>query len=128
MATWPGDRTPHDTRGDMEGGHIRGVGGDRTGAGGGHNPLDLDLIDSGIVDWVFDTSRPDLDGLGTADRHRFARILLHPCPTCHAPPGHRCVRRGSGEEILRMDDQHQPRRHAITTQATPPADARPDHV
>ncbi|WP_147304680.1 zinc finger domain-containing protein [Thermasporomyces composti] len=77
---------------------------------------------------MFDTSRPDLDGLGTADRHRFARILLHPCPTCHAPPGHRCVRRGSGEEILRMDDQHQPRRHAITTQATPPADARPDHV
>jgi hypothetical protein len=124
MATGPRDRDR--AGGGVEGGHVPG-GGDRAGAGGGHNPLDLDLIDSGIVDWVFDTSRPDLEGLGTTDRSRFARILLHPCPTCHAPPGHRCVRRGSGEEILRMDDQHQPRRRAITAINTPPANNPPGH-
>jgi hypothetical protein len=124
MATWPDKWRSTSAGTGLEGGHVRGRGGDRAAAGGGHHPrLDPDLIDTGIVDWVFDTTRPDLDGLGTADRDRFARILLHPCPTCGAKPGQRCVRRGSGEEIVRMDDQHQPRRHAITT---PPADGDTD--
>lgn len=133
MATQPGDGAPNGAAGGVEGGvedgHVRGRGGDRAAAGGGHHPrLDPDLIDTGIVDWVFDTTRPDLDGLGTADRDRFARILLHPCPTCGAKPGQRCTRRGSGEEIVRMDDQHQPRRYTITTIGTPPADTRPNQA
>ena len=121
MATGPGDRVPDDG-GPVEAGHVPGVRGDGAAHRPGGQPIDPELIDTGIVDWVFDTSRDDLDGLTIADRHRFARILLNPCPTCDAKPGQRCVRRGSGEEILRMDDQHQPRRYAITGRPPPESD------
>ena len=103
----------------VESGHIRSGDADRAPHCPGPQPVDPELIDTGIVDWVFDTSRDDLDGLTTSDRHRFARILLQPCPTCAAKPGQRCVRRGSGEEILRMDDQHQARRYAVTGMCPP---------
>ncbi|GAA4981059.1 zinc finger domain-containing protein [Actinopolymorpha pittospori] len=68
--------------------------------------------DCGVVDWVFDTSLPELDGCDEGERAVLARVLARPCGHCHADPGQWC-RTASGQPIRRLDDLHAVRRRAF---------------
>jgi hypothetical protein len=69
-----------------------------------------DLIDSGIVDWVFEGPLAAEFGYTQGDLGILARVLCRPCPRCHAAPGVWC-RTPNGRELVGLDAQHTTRRH-----------------
>jgi len=69
---------------------------------------EVDPLDSGVVDWVFD-GRLAQEGWGQADLRTLAHVLSRPCPHCKAQPGQWCETQ-SGRLIKSLDDLHVARR------------------
>lgn len=65
----------------------------------------VDVIDTGVCDWLWDGRLRAMYGYDDGDLARFARLLSRPCPYCDAKPGDRCRTR-SGELIADLDAQH----------------------
>lgn len=71
--------------------------------------VDVDPLDSGLLDWIWDSSRPEVAELTATDRVTLARLLSRPCPLCDATVGEWCVTR-SGVVLDHLDKQHVARR------------------
>ncbi|MGH3491097.1 MAG: hypothetical protein ACRDP8_24675 [Actinopolymorphaceae bacterium] len=84
--------------------------------GDGHGvETGVEIIDTGLVDWVFEGSLAARFGYTQGDLGILARLLCRPCPGCRAEPGAWC-RTPNGRELVGLDVQHTARR------------LRPDHV
>lgn len=97
--------------GMVEDGRVRRVRGTRLRVGDGGQPMS-DRIDSGVVDWIWDSSHPGLARFNYTDNDRktLASLLLRPCPHCGAKPGQWCHTTPAGREIVGLDEQHVARR------------------
>ncbi|MGH3488252.1 MAG: zinc finger domain-containing protein [Actinopolymorphaceae bacterium] len=68
-----------------------------------------ELLDTGVVDWIWDGQLKAMFNYTDADLAILARLLLRPCPTCHAGSGQWC-HTASGNDIVGLDVQHLARR------------------